>query len=132
MEHYYRGEWGSLGSANGQFELHYGIAVDSEGNVYVSDSGNYRIQKFTSRGIFLTQWGSLGNANGQFQWPVGIAVESDDDLVVTDSGNYRIQKFTSDGNFIRKWGVQSIGDNHNTDNSFGGATGIAVDSDYDN
>lgn len=51
---------------------------------------------------------------------------------MTDSGNYRIQKFTSDGDFIRKWGVQSAGDNHNTDNSFGGAAGVAVDSDDNN
>lgn len=36
-----------MGSANCQFEIHYGIAVDSEGNVYVADSGNYRIQKFS-------------------------------------------------------------------------------------
>ena len=43
-----------------------GLAVDGEGNVFVADSGNFRIQKFDSDGRFLTQWGSKGQYDGQF------------------------------------------------------------------
>ncbi len=44
------------------------IAVDSSNNVYVADSGNYRVEKFDSNGNYLTQWGSYGSGNGQFEY----------------------------------------------------------------
>jgi DNA-binding beta-propeller fold protein YncE len=43
-------QWGTNGTGNGQFSWPYGVAVDGSGNVYVSDWGNGRIQKFTSTG----------------------------------------------------------------------------------
>lgn len=58
-------QWGSLGAAPGQFSGPHGIEVDTDGNVYVGDTGNHRVQKFTSQGIFIQQWGSLGSATGQ-------------------------------------------------------------------
>ncbi len=51
-------QWGSYGSGNGQFNDPTSIAVDASGNVYVADSGNHLIQKFSSSGTFITQWGS--------------------------------------------------------------------------
>src|SRR5690349_16860233 len=64
-------KWGSQGSNNGQFNFPYQIAVDSSGNVYAADSGNNRIQKFTSTGGFVTTWGSSGSGPGQFNDPAG-------------------------------------------------------------
>ena len=48
-------EWGSLGAGEGQFSGPHGIEVDAEGNVYVADTGNNRVQKFTSEGLFLRE-----------------------------------------------------------------------------
>src|SRR5438552_8179000 len=62
-------KWGSAGSGNGQFNAPWGVAVDAAGNVYVADTGNNRIQKFTGTGGFLTAWGSAGSGNGQFNVP---------------------------------------------------------------
>jgi tripartite motif-containing protein 71 len=74
------------------------VAVDSSGNVYVADTNNHRIQKFTSTGQFITEWGSYGTADGQFNRTGGLATDSS----VTDSNNNNVQKFNSTGQFITK------------------------------
>src|SRR5208282_5385162 len=68
--------WGSLGTSNGEFNNPQGIAIDSTGNIYVVDYGNYRVQKFGSSGTYVTQWGSHGSGNGQFRDADGLAVDS--------------------------------------------------------
>ncbi len=116
-------KWGSAGYGDGQFSAPDGIAIDSSGNVYVADTGNHRIQKFTSSGQFITKWGSLGNSDGQFYSPHGVAVDSSGNVYVVDTSNHRIQKFTSSGQFITKWG--SFGD---ADGQFNNPYDLAVDS----
>jgi len=75
-----------------------------DGNVYVADTGNSRIVKFTRDGAFLTEWGSQGNATNEFDYPHGIAVDLDGNVYVADTNNNRIVKFTSDGAFLETWG----------------------------
>ena len=99
------------------------VAVDSSGNVYVADTWNNRIQKFTSTGTFITKWGSSGSGDGQFSFPVGVAVDSSDNVYVADEYNYRIQKFSTDGTFIAKWGSSGSGDGQ-----FSSPNGVAIDS----
>ena len=99
------------------------MAIDGSGNVYVADTGNNRIQKFTSAGAFLTAWGSAGTTNGQFSIPSGIAVDASGNVYVADTGNNRIQKFTSAGVFVAKWGTGGTGDGQ-----FDMPMGIAVDA----
>jgi DNA-binding beta-propeller fold protein YncE len=84
-----------------------GVAVDNSGNVYVGDSGNYRVKKFDSEGRFITQWGSPGSKDGQFESIGSIKVDSSGTVYVldTDFGKWehsRIQKFTPYGQFIGK------------------------------
>ena len=73
--------------------------MDPSGNVFVTDFGNRRIQKFKSTGIFTTKWGSQGSADGQFLSPQGIAIKSatvsflEERVYVADTGNSRIQVF---------------------------------------
>ena len=52
--------WGSRGSAPGQFNIVHGIAIDAQGNVYVADEGNRRVQVFDANGTFKTQWLNVG------------------------------------------------------------------------
>ena len=79
---------------DGQFTAPAGVAVASDGSVYVTDSGNHRIQKFTSEGLFVSKWGTEGTRDGEFDGPTFVAEASDGSVYVTDSGNYRIQKFS--------------------------------------
>jgi len=53
--------WGSRGSEPGQFNTVHGIAIDAQGNVYVADTGNKRIQVFDTDGNFKTQFTNIGN-----------------------------------------------------------------------
>jgi DNA-binding beta-propeller fold protein YncE len=81
-----------------------GIAVDASGFVYVSDTHNNRIQKFTARGDYITQWGAKGTAAGFFDYPQGLAADRNGHIYVADTHNHRIQKFNEDGTFIAQWG----------------------------
>ncbi|MDI6751320.1 MAG: SMP-30/gluconolactonase/LRE family protein [bacterium] len=114
---------GGGGTANGQFDCPYGIAIDTEKNVYVVDTYNSRIQKFTSDGGFITKWGSQGSGNGEFNWPKGITVDNEGNVYVADTFNNRIQKFTKEGAFITKWGSQGSGNGE-----FNWPKGITVDN----
>ena len=58
------GRWGATGFRDGQFRSPRGLAIDAAGDVYVADSGNYRIQKFDARGSFLGKWGTAGDRDG--------------------------------------------------------------------
>jgi DNA-binding beta-propeller fold protein YncE len=122
--------WGTTGTGDGQFILPHGVVVDSHGDLYVSERGNARIQKFDSNGNFLMKWGSEGTGDGQFSHMEHIAIDSSDNIYVADpqsdaSGNGipRIQKFASNGTFITKWGSFGKGDGQFVDPEH-----IAVDS----
>ncbi|MBI5777278.1 MAG: SMP-30/gluconolactonase/LRE family protein, partial [Nitrospirae bacterium] len=77
----------------GQLRSPWGIAVDGQGDVYVSDTGNQRVQKFDREGNFITQWGGYGNGTGQFNFPYGITVDARGSVFVVDSANTRVQQF---------------------------------------
>ena len=87
-------KWGSKGSGDGEFSNPHAIAVDGSGKVYVADTGNNRVQVFSSDGVYLGQWGSFGDGDGQFSNPQGIAADYSGNVYVADTGNDRVQVFS--------------------------------------
>jgi DNA-binding beta-propeller fold protein YncE len=73
-----------------------GIAVDSEGRVFIADTGNKRIVVTDDEGDYLYQWGMAGSEPGQFNEPTGIAIDADGLVYVADTWNGRVQVFEQD------------------------------------
>jgi len=111
---HYVTSWGGPGAANGQFGTKFpnanpmGITVGPDGNVYVSDTWNQRVQVFSPAGVFLRAFGRSNptdaagnilpfNAPDQFYGPRQIAVAPNGNLYVADTGNERIQVYSPRG-----------------------------------
>lgn len=101
---------GASGSADGHFDKPRGVATDADGDIYVADTRNYRIQKFSPDGEFIGSWGTRGTGNGQF-WdgPYDVVVDSHWYVYATDPAFHRIQKFTNYGLFVTAWGSLGTG-----------------------
>ena len=88
----------------------YGIAIKSDSELIVSESGSYKIAVYTRRGEKKHEFGSCGEGKGKFKFPTGVAVDKSDECIfVTDSSNNRIQKITRDGNFMKLVGGPKSG-----------------------
>lgn len=103
--------FGEEGTGNGQLKQpNLGIATDAEGNVWVSDTENNRVEKFNSKGEYLSQFGKEGTGNGEFKVPMGLAIDPSGNILVVDSGNDRVQKFSSKGEYLSKFGEKGSGE----------------------
>jgi DNA-binding beta-propeller fold protein YncE len=100
----YLGAFGSYGSQETQFTWPNSLAVDQEGNVYVSDEWLQHIAVFDPDGRFQHKWGTVGDGDGQWNRPAGLAFDSSGNLLVVDSLNHRIQRYTRAGRFLDQWG----------------------------
>jgi uncharacterized protein (TIGR03663 family) len=105
-------KWGSFGDATqkpvegGMFNQPWGIGLGPDGSVYIADTWNHRIQKFTADGEFLLTWGYFGQAEqpDAFWGPRDVAVNAEGEVFVTDTGNKRVVVFDSQGQFITEFG----------------------------
>lgn len=130
-------EWGTFGdnaSLNapiGTFNEPWGVAVGPDGSVYVTDTWNHRVQKFTEDGQPVTTWGQYGQpfpedaASKSYFWgPRGIAVDSQGRVFVADTGNKRIAVFDEEGNFLTEFGMAGL-----DPGQFDEPVGVAVTAD---
>ena len=119
-----------------QFREPYGVAVDSSGNVYVTERNN-RIRKITPTGLVSTLAGSgnAAQADGQgtaatFNMPYGVAVDSAGNVYVADRNNHKIRKITPAGLVSTLAGSGTAGsmDGQGAVATFNQPAGVAVDS----
>lgn len=101
--------FGSTGTGAGQFKEPVGVAVnDSTGDVYVVDSGNRRVERFSSTGVFLSEFNGTGAPTGAFSAPGGIAVDNSSnpldpsagDVYVADTGHKVVDQFSASGTYL--------------------------------
>ncbi len=103
-------------SSSAQFNSPLGIAVGTNGTIYVADSGNHVIRAILSGGSVTTlagsaeNWGSENGSgtNARFNGPVGLALDDQGDLFVADSNNHTIRKITPDGAVTTWAGVPGV------------------------
>lgn len=108
--------WGSFADANageapgGTFNEPWDVAIGNDGSVYVADTWNHRVQKFSATGSFLKMWGYFGQGEqpDAFWGPRGLAVDAQGRIFVVDTGNKRVVVFDPDGNFITQFGSAGL------------------------
>ncbi|MGB7294018.1 MAG: NHL repeat-containing protein [Candidatus Aminicenantales bacterium] len=86
---------------NVAFNLPSDVALDKDGNIYILDSGNHRIQKFSADGKYLATLGRKGQGPGEFVYPESIDVDDAGQIYVSDPRNQRIQILTPEGKEAR-------------------------------
>ena len=98
--------FGRGGSQPGEFNLPAGLFIDGEGDIWVADARNHRVQKFNAAGDFLEVL--VGSpAVGNFNEPWSIALDGEGNVYVADTWAHRIQKFSPQLEFIASWGEPS-------------------------
>lgn len=95
---------GSEGAGAGQFSKPTGVYVTLDNRMYISDTGNHRVQIFNSDRTLSYEFGRNGNKPGQFNFPQGIVVNSKGMIYVADTLNHRIQVFNQDGIYLKTFG----------------------------
>ncbi|MBS4024584.1 MAG: SMP-30/gluconolactonase/LRE family protein [Clostridia bacterium] len=91
--------------AFGEGQLVKPMAVTTANNrIYVSDTGNHRIQVFDMNGNFLFHFGQVGRQEGQFHFPYGIAGDSEGRIYVADLYQSKISVFNPEGEFLHYFG----------------------------
>jgi len=109
---HYLGPFAVKGRQEGQVDWPRGIHFAADGNLWVVDSHNNRVQLFDPQGRVLLVFGESGShpeGRGQFQRPSDLATDSEGCLWVTDTLNNRVQKFDSGGHFLAMFGTSGQG-----------------------
>jgi DNA-binding beta-propeller fold protein YncE len=106
----------------GDFAKPTGLAVDSEGNLYVADTLNNRIEIFDADGKFIRAFGKNGDGPGYFSRPKGVAIDGDGHIWVADGMQDRVQVFNQEEQLLISFGGHGL-----LPGQFQGLVGIAID-----
>ena len=106
----------------GDFAKPTGVAVDADGNLYVCDTLNNRIEIFDADGKFVSTFGKAGDGPGYFARPKGVAVDSDGHIWVADGQQDRVQVFNQQAQLLITLGGHGL-----LPGQFQGLVGIATD-----
>jgi len=106
----------------GDFAKPTGLAVDQEGNLYVADTLNNRIEIFDADGKFISAFGKSGDGAGYFARPKGVAIDGDGHIWVADGMQDRVQVFNQEAQLLISFGGHGM-----LPGQFQGLVGIAVD-----
>ena len=106
----------------GDFAKPTGVAVDQEGDLYVADTLNNRIEVFDADGKFISTFGKAGDGPGYFARPKGVAVDGDGHIWVADGVQDRVQVFNKDAQLLISFGGHGL-----LPGQFQGLVGITVD-----
>jgi len=117
-------EFCTYGEASGHSVWPFGVAVDRNSNVYVSDEWKNTITVFDATGKYVRTWGKTGSAPGELNRPAGIVCEANGNIIVVDSGNDRLQVFTPEGKVVAQCGKSGSGEGE-----FKTPWGITLDKD---
>jgi DNA-binding beta-propeller fold protein YncE len=100
---------GIAGAGPGQFSKPQGLVAESNGDTWILDAGNSRLEELNEKHEFIRQVGSSGAGNGQFASPNSITGDSRGNLWVVDTGNKRVQAFNENGEYLTGFGVAGTG-----------------------
>ena len=92
----------------GDFARPSGLAVDREGNLYVADTLNNRIEIFDGDGKFISTFGKPGDGPGYFSRPKGVAIDSDGHIWVVDGMQDRVQVFNQEAQLLISFGGHGL------------------------
>jgi DNA-binding beta-propeller fold protein YncE len=107
----------------GDFARPTNVAVDKDGNLYVSDTLNDRVEIFDAEGNFIRAFGKAGDGPGYFARPKGIAIDGDGHVWVADAVQDRVQVFTPEGRLLIYMGEHGI-----LPGQFRSLAGLAIDN----
>ena len=95
----------TTGGAEPTLKVPVDITAVSGSFLYATDTGDSRIQEYSSAGEYLRQLGTTGTGNGQLKEPHGVALDSSSHVWVVDTGNNRVQELSFTGEYIRQFGT---------------------------
>jgi sugar lactone lactonase YvrE len=109
--------WGRLGSGPGEFHfvsadasdptaVHASLTVGDDGSVYVSDSGNHRVEVFSAQGKYLRQFGRFGSDTAEFLDPFDVATDRQGDVYVADDKLETLSMWSPGGAF--RWRIGGV------------------------
>ncbi len=110
-------------TSQGDFGAPQDVAVDADGNIYVTDTLNDRVEIFDADGNFISTFGKNGDGPGYFERPKGISIDSDGHIWVADEVQDRLQVFDKDGHLLTYIGYKH-GD---LPGQFQALVGVAID-----